>query len=68
MSSWQVRLANLDKEIQNFLENNPEFPIKDERKFVMYAVREEMKRWIKQEEQLENLEQIIDDKVEERLG
>lgn len=40
--SWQVRLGDLDGEIQNFLENNPKFPVRDEREFVKFAVRRTM--------------------------
>jgi len=37
--SWQVRLGNLDQEIDTFLENNEDFPIKEKREFVKFAVR-----------------------------
>lgn len=66
--SWQVRLGNLDEEIQEFLEKNPEFPANDEREFAIYAIREEMKRWIRQKEDIEDLEEIVDEKVKERLS
>lgn len=66
--SWQVRLGNLDEEIRNFLEKNSEFPAEDEREFVMYAVRNTMRNWVEEQRRADEIEKIIDEKVEERLG
>lgn len=67
MTSWQVRLGNLDEEIQDFLEENPEYPIKDEREFVKNAVRQEMKDWVNQNTE-QDIEKIVDRQVEEKLS
>jgi hypothetical protein len=66
--SWQVRLGNLDEEIRNFLDKNPEFPAEDEREFVMYAVRNTMQNWVEEKRKADEIEKIVDEKVEERLG
>ena len=60
--SWQVRLGELDEEIELFLEHNPEFPINNKREFVKFATRKFMA-----EHQQENDLQEQVDKLEERI-
>jgi len=65
--SWQVRLGNLDQEIQNFLDNNPEFPIRDEREFVKFAVRKTMTDIQVDEDRLEKERERIKKELKESL-
>jgi uncharacterized protein YigA (DUF484 family) len=65
--SWQVRLGNLDEEIQNFLDNNPEFPIRDEREFVKFAVRKTMTDIQVDEDKLEKERERIKKELKESL-
>ena len=65
--SWQVRLGNLDKEIQNFLQNNKEFPIRDEREFVKFAVRKTMTDIQIDENKLEKEKERIRKELEQDL-
>jgi len=65
--SWQVRLGNMDEEIQDFLKENPEFPAENERDFVMYAIRDTMRNWVENEKKGDNIEQLVDKKIEDRL-
>jgi len=66
--SWQVRLGDLDEEIREFLDNNPNVPIKDEREFVKYAVRKAMMDLSIEEKKYKELESIIDKKIKEEIG
>lgn len=67
--SWQVRLGDLDEEIQEFIEKNDEFSGFSEKKFVKHAVREYIKEY-KREKKLKDdkIEEYIDNKVNEALN
>jgi hypothetical protein len=67
--SWQVRLGSLDEEIEDFLDNNPDFPIRNKRELVKYAVRELMKDHVSNKNiDADELEKIVDKRVEEELN
>lgn len=65
--SCQVRLGNLDKEIQNFLENHPEFPVREEKEFVKFAVRKIMTDVETQEKQIEKERERILNELKESV-
>jgi len=67
--SWQVRLGNLDKEIEEFLENNPDFPVTNKREFVKYAVRDTMRRYVTDKNKdFKAKEEKADEEVKEELS
>lgn len=65
--SWQVRLGNLDDEIEKFIDDNPSYPVKNKKSFVKYAVRQEMKRWVQKEKDIEEVEKEIDKIIKDKL-
>jgi hypothetical protein len=66
MASWQVRLGTLKEEIQVFLEEHPEFPIREPAELTKFATRKFMLE-ISDEEYIENVESYQMKKLEEKL-
>jgi len=68
--SWQVRLGNLDEEIEEFVKNNPDYPVSEPREFVKNAVWNEMKRYVIEKDKAtkEDLEELLDKRMEEEFG
>jgi len=65
--SWQVRLGNLDEEIREFLENHPNFPVKEEKEFVKFAVRKLMTDVETKEEQIQQERERILNELKESI-
>jgi len=66
--SWQVRLGDLDQEIQEFLEKHPDFPVKEEKEFVKYAVRQLMIEVETSQEQIEKERERILEELKESIA
>jgi len=66
--SKQIRLGNLDAELDEFLENNSDFPIRSKREIVKFATREMMKNFVAEEKEVEKMEELIDKRIEKEFS
>ena len=66
MASWQVRLGTLKEEIEVFLEEHPDFPIREPAELTKFATRKFMLE-SSDEQYIENLESYQMKKLEKKL-
>lgn len=66
--SWQVRLGDLDEEIQEFLEKHPDFPVRKEKEFVKFAVRQLMTDVETSKEQIEKERERILEELKDSIN